>query len=67
MSTKLGEPLGVTVAPMLPPKPVDTESSRKRPPDWVLLSTYVPPQERIHPQTSMVAPDSKGAQEIIHR
>ena len=35
--------------------------SRKRLPDQVLLSTYVPPQERVHPPTGMVAPDPKGA------
>ena len=51
---------------MLPPKPVDTEPSRKRLPDRLLLSTYVSPQERIHPSTSMVAPDLEGALEIIH-
>ena len=54
-------------APILPPKPADTKSSRKRLPDQVLLSTYVPPQERIHPPTGMVAPNLEGAREIIHR
>ena len=58
---------GVVVALILPPRPVDTESSRKRLLDQVLLSTYVPPHERIHPPASMVAPDLKGAREIIHR
>ena len=60
-------PLGVAAAPILPPRPADTEPDRKRMPDWVLLSTYVPPQERIHPPISMVAPDPKGARKIIHR
>ena len=65
---KIGEvaPLGVAAASMLLPRPTDTESRRKRPPDRVLLSTYVPPQERIHPLMGMVAPDPEGAQEIIH-
>ena len=66
---KIGEvaPSRVAAAPMFLPRPADTESSRKRPPDRVLLSTYVPPQERIHPPTGMVALDPEGAREIIHR
>ena len=66
---EIGEeaPLGVVATPMLPPKLVDTEPSRKRLLDRVLLSTYVQPQERIHPPMGMVAPDLKGAWEIIYR
>ena len=60
-------PTGVATAPMLPPKPTNTKPSRKRLHDRVLLSTYVPPQEMMHPLTGMVAPDPKGAREIIHR
>ena len=33
---------GVAATPMLPPRPVNIELSRKRLPDQVLLSTYVP-------------------------
>ena len=62
-----GAPSGVDATPVLHPRLADTESSRKKPPDRVLLSTYVPPQEKIHPPTGMVAPDSEGAREIIHR
>ena len=52
----------------LPPsKPANTVLSRKRSSDQVLLSTYVPPHERISLPTGMVAPDLEGAQEIIHR
>ena len=56
---KIGEGAlsGVAAASMLQPRPVDTGSGRKRPLDRVLLSTYVPSQERIHPSTSMAAPD----------
>ena len=61
-----GSPLGVAVAPLPPPRPTDTISSRRRPPDQVLLSMYVPPYERIHPPTGMVVPDLEGAREIIH-
>ena len=62
-----GALLGVATAMTLPPKPADTESSRKKPPDQVLLSTYISPQERIHPPAGMVAHDLEGAWEIIHR
>ena len=41
-----GSPLGVVVAPIRPPKPVRTVSSKRTPPDHVLLSMYVPPHER---------------------
>ena len=61
-----GAPSGVAAAPILPPKLAGIESNRKRPPDQVLLSTYVPPHERVYPPTGMVAPDLEGAQEIIH-
>ena len=66
---EIGErsPSGVAAAPILPPRSTDTEFSRKRSPDLVLLSTYVPPQERIHPPTGTVALDLQGAREILHR
>ena len=66
---EIGEkaPSGVVTTPVLPLKPVDTKPSRKRLPDQLLRSTYVPPQERIHPPTGMVASDLKGVLEIIHR
>ena len=38
-----GAPSGVAAPLVLPPRPIDTESSRKRLPDRVLLSTYIPP------------------------
>ena len=45
---KIGENalLGVTAASMLPLRSAETEPSRNRLPDWLLLSTYVPSQER---------------------
>ena len=60
---EIGEepPLGVAVVLMLPPRLADTEPSKKRLHEQVLLSTYVPPQERVHPPTGMVAPDPEGA------
>ena len=62
-----GIPVGVAAAPVLPLRPVDTEPRRKRLLDQVLLSTYVPLHERIHPPTGMIAPNLEGAREIIHR
>ena len=47
------------------PSGVATKTRRKRLPNRVLLSTYVPPPERIHPPTGMVAHDPEGAWEII--
>ena len=61
-----GAPSRVVVDPILPPKHANTESSKKRLLNQVLLSTYVPPQERIHPPAGMVAPDLEGAREINH-
>ena len=59
-------PLEVAAAPILQPNPADIEPSRKMLPDRVLLSTYVPLQERIHHPTGKVAPDAEGALNIIH-
>ena len=57
-------PPGVADAPMLPPRFVGARSSRKRPPDRLLLSMYVSPLDRIHPLTGMVAPNPEGVLEI---
>ena len=62
-----GSPLGVVAAPIPPLKPTNTVFSRRRTPEHMLLSTYVPPHERIHPPASMVAPDLESVREIIHR
>ena len=51
-----GSPSRVVAAPIPLLRPANTVSSRRRPPDQVLLSTYVPPRERIHPLAGMVAP-----------
>ena len=59
-------PSGAIAPMMLPPKPADIEPSRKRLVNQLLLSTFVSPQERIHPLTGMVAHDPEGALEIIH-
>ena len=61
-----GSPSRVATTPLTPPRPADFVPSRRRLPDQVLLSTYVPSHERIHPPMGMVAPDLEGAWEIIH-
>ena len=62
-----GSPLGVAVAPLPLPKPISTVPGRRRSPDQVLLSTYLPPHERIAPPAGMVALDLQGAWEIFYR
>ena len=61
-----GSPSRVGTALLPSPRPADTVSSRMSPLDQVLLSTYIPPYERIHPPAGMVALDLEGSQEIIH-
>ena len=56
-----GSPSRVAIAPLPPPSPVDTVSTRRNPLDQVLLSTYIPPYERIHPPAGMVVLDLEGA------
>ena len=58
---------GVVIAPKPPPKPTDAEPSRKRLLDQVLVSTYAPPLERVHPSTDMVAPDLEDVLKIVRR
>ena len=62
-----GSPSGVATASIPSPSPTDIVSSRRILPDQVLLSMYVSSHKRIHPPAGMVAPDLKGAREIIHR
>ena len=52
-----GSPSEVVVAPLPLLKLEDPAPSGRRLPDQVLLSTYVPPHERIHPPAGMVALD----------
>ena len=57
---------GVTASLVRPLGPTSTEPRKKRLPNGVLLSIYVPTHERIHPSMGMVALDLEGAREIIH-
>ena len=60
-------PLGVVSSPVPPFKPTDAGSIKKRMPNRFLVSTYVPPLERVHPSTDMAAPDLKDVLKIICR
>ena len=62
-----GAPSGVVTALMPLPKPTGARPNKKGLPDRVLLSTYVPLLERIHPSMGMVAPNPEGVLEIVHR
>ena len=63
----ISAPSGVVIAPAPPPKPTGAEPSKKQLPDLVLVSKYVPPLERVHPSTDMVAPDLKDVLKIVRR
>ena len=62
-----GSPLRVVVAPLPLPRSANTVPNRRRLPDQVLLSTYVPLHVRIHPPMGLVAHNLEGSWEIIHR
>ena len=44
---------GVVIPLASPPKPTDIGPSKKRFPDRVIISTYVPPLERVCPSLNM--------------
>ena len=50
-----------------PPKPTGAGLSKKRLLDLVLVSTYVPPIERVHPSMDMETPDLEDVLKIVHR
>ena len=61
----MGAPSGVVIAPTPPPKPTGAEPSKKQSSDWLLVSTYVLPLERVHPSKDMVAPDLEDVLKIV--
>ena len=63
----LGAPSGVVIAPTPPPKPTSAGPRKKRLPDRLLVSTYVPPLERVHPSMNMVALDLEDVLKIMLR
>ena len=63
----MGAPSGVVIAPTPPPKPTSASPSKKQLPDQVLVSMYVPPLERVHPSTDMVASDLEDMLKIVRR
>ena len=48
-------------------KSVSVEPSKKRLPDLVLVSTYVPPLERVHSSMVEEVPDLEDVLKVIHR
>ena len=64
---RMGAPLGVVIAPKSPPKSTGVGPSKKRFPDWVIVSTYVPPLERVHPLLDMEALDLEDVLKIARR
>ena len=60
---------GVVTAPAHPPPPKSTgiEPNKKRLPNRVMVSMYVPPLERVHPSTDTVAPDLENVLKIVYR
>ena len=60
-------PIEVVVAPSFLTRLASFGPRRLRMLDRWLLSTYVPPQEWIHPLADIVAPGPKGTREIIDR
>ena len=44
---RMGAPSGVAIAPTSLPRPTGVGPSKKRFPDWVIVSTYVLPFERV--------------------
>ena len=57
----------VVISPAPPHKPTRAGLSKKRLPDRVLLSTYVPLLERVHPSANMVTPNLEDVLKIFHR
>ena len=60
----MGAPSRVVIAITPLPKPTDAEPNKKRLLDRVLVSTYVPPPERVHPLTDMVTQDIEDVLKI---
>ena len=61
---RMGAPSGVVIAPASSPKPTGTGPIKKRFPDRVIISTYVPPLERVRPSLDMEALDLEDVMKI---
>ena len=61
----MGAPLGVVTAHAPLPKSIGIGPSKKRLSEWVLVSTYVSPLERVHPSTDMVVLDLVDVLKIV--
>ena len=63
----IGAPSGVVIALASPPKPTGAGLSKKRFLDQVIVNTYVPPLERVHPSLDMEAPNLEDVLIIARR
>ena len=63
----MATPSGVVTAPAPLPMSTDIRPSKKQLLDRVLVSTFVPPLERVQPSMDMVIPDLEDVLKIIHR
>ena len=64
----MGAPSGVVIAPASPPRPTHAGPSKKKFPDRVIVSMYVPPLERVHPSPNIEAPNLEDVLNIgCHR
>ena len=63
----MGAPLGVVIAPASPPRLAGSGPSKKRFPDRVIVSMYVPPLEMVRPSLDMEALGLEDVLKIGHR
>ena len=61
-----GAPSEVITTPLPPSKSTGTRPSRKRMIDWVVVSTYVSPLERVTPSMDIVALVIEDVVKLIH-
>ena len=62
----LGSPSRVVIALASLPRPTGAKPSKKRFLDRVIVSTYVPPLERVRPSLDMEALDLEDVLKIAH-
>ena len=64
---RIGAPSGVAIALVSLPRPTNTGPSKKRFPDRVIVSMYVPPLDRVRPYFDMEALNLEDVLKITHR
>ena len=64
---RMGAPSRVVISPASSPRSIGAGPSKKRFLDQVIVSTYVPPLERVHPSLDMEASDLEDMLRITCR